>query len=79
MKAMRDHVIRDMTTGLYLHSIAPNNSIRWKDKKARRFKRLSDVSSFLRTNFGASVPTTWEIIEFELVEVGRFSAATLAK
>lgn len=81
---MKEYQLRDMATGLFdsgrtEHERIPASVTRIKwDKKGKRWKMLNHLSSHLR-HITEPIKPTWEVIEYELVETGRFSAATLAK
>lgn len=88
---MKEYQLRDMATGLFdtgknqsgyeppsghVHQRSYTHIV-W-GKRGKRFKQLNHLS--LRLSYVTDViMSTWEVIEYELVESSRFSAMTLAK
>lgn len=84
---MKAYQLRDMATGLFdtgklvrewskEKGYGPT-CIKW-GKKGKVFKALNHLTLRLNHSLSEPVKSTWEIIEYELVETSRFSAATVA-
>ena len=85
---MKEYQLRDMATGLFDtgKTERPFTSetgwgprrIKW-GKKGKRFKMLNHLTNRLNNGISEPVKSTWEIIEYTLIEACRFSAATVTK
>lgn len=84
---MKAYQLRDMATGLFdtgklersysrEHGYGPTR-IKW-GKKGKVFKALNHLTLRLNHSLSEPVKSTWEVIEYELVECSRFSAVTVA-
>jgi len=85
---MKEYQLRDMATGLYdsgktecdwdsaTRRHGPTR-IKWS-KSGKRWKQLNHLTSHLR-HVTEPIRSTWEVVEYELVETGCFSAAVLAR
>lgn len=71
-KTLKVYMVRDMATGLFdTGKTHPS----WS-RAGKRWKSLGYVRGHF-TSMRVPVKSTWEIVEYELVETGRFSAASI--
>lgn len=74
--ALKEFQVRDMSTGLFDSGRTSGGRIVWS-KRGKRWKTLGYVKLHFNTSVREPIRSTWEIVEYELTETSRFSAAII--
>ena len=73
---LKEFMVRDMSTGLFDSGHTYDGKIRWS-KRGKRWRSLGYVKSHFNTSVREPIRSTWEIVEYELTETSKFSAAII--